>query len=367
MYHLYMLLAIRLTSHETLLLMDWLAAGRAVSPHKRLQPKSPLSLRFRPLCNLFEHLTMASQQQQQQQGGHLVRSTGLTEALWACVLDDYLSEEEEGEFNRILGNTEKVPWYLRPEVVACSATPRKSTRRIRAGDPRDARARGGRDPDSSDEERDGTPGVWDEASAPEMPPVMWLSVPPEGEAKQEPDWDTPVDWDTPRDWDMNVKLHRMKQQQKKQKQKRAGTEDTTDYQSATGSMSSPTRLASKSPSRISDLFPTTTSLTSSDHRSRSTKSTKPRNMSKSQATRDTRGKGSSNWETLVETRQSEQSRSGDSQSRRQSTETLTRSGSTSPPNDSRNAKSRDIEPSARTMSSKKQFTSKWRRANKYVI
>lgn len=321
----------------------------------------------------------------QKGGQHLVRPTGLTEALWACVLDDYLSEEEEGEFNKILGKPEQVPWYLKPEIVACAATPRTATprprnRRLRARDPResrfvdprDARARGGRDLDSSDEERDGTPGVWDEASGQDMPPVMWLSVPPAPEEKKEPDWDMPIDWDTPTDWDMNVKLHRMRHQKKKQQEQQAAAGDTAEDQSPNGApMPMPLRLASKSSSRLSDLLPRALSRISSDNKSKSTKSTTSRSRGKSQQAREgRRGKTPpSKWENLLESRQAELSRRGASRPRRQSIGNPAESELTSPKKDSMKPKSGDVVlPVARTLSSKK-LASKWRRTKQeqYVV
>eukprot|EP00934_Nitzschia_sp_Nitz4_P004346 Nitzschia sp. Nitz4//scaffold17_size182527//125253//126008//NITZ4_001868-RA/size182527-processed-gene-0.65-mRNA-1//-1//CDS//3329539382//4336//frame0 len=104
-----------------------------------------------------------------------VRSTGLAEALWACALDDYLSEEEEGEFSKIIGKKDQSLWGTlqdsNPWVV----------RETRTEDPREARMRGGGYEHASGdfEPRDGTPAVWDEASASQGAPVTWLDVPPE--------------------------------------------------------------------------------------------------------------------------------------------------------------------------------------------
>ena len=99
------------------------------------------------------------------------RLAGLNEALWACFLDDYLSEEEEGELSKIVGRKEELSLLCFQE----------QTHRINE-DPRTVKARGCLDDDDSFEYRNGgTPGVWNDAPTPEMPPIIWLAVPTETE------------------------------------------------------------------------------------------------------------------------------------------------------------------------------------------
>lgn len=186
----------------------------------------------------------------------LLRPTTLAEALWACALDDYLSEEEEGEFVKILGNKEtRVPWYLKNEAVCAPIRP--DTHAIH-DDPRDARTRGGRELDSSDEERDGTPGVYDELSQPEMPPLLWLSIPQIEESgkdsvKREPDWAAvDLDWDAgTTDWDISVQSSRIKKQLKGKNYTRGGENDASSQYSPVSLIGDRQHLSESRPKRSS--------------------------------------------------------------------------------------------------------------------
>jgi hypothetical protein len=111
------------------------------------------------------------------------RPSGLSEALWACALDDYLSEEEDGEHSKIVGDSEAAPWWYRSSIDA----PPK----VQPADPRDANARNGRG--------DNNPGTWSNNTTPEMPPVLWLPLPESSQDDGrgatrllEPDWDEDV-------------------------------------------------------------------------------------------------------------------------------------------------------------------------------
>lgn len=183
----------------------------------------------------------------------LVRPTGLTEALWACVLDDYLSEEEEGEISKVLGYRENAPWYLNPDTVAC--TPSRNTRRILEHDPRDPKERGGRHSDSSDEDRDGRPGVWDDlSSTTELPPVMWLSLPPSHETRNNSDWNISTG-----DWDMTVASPRERnetvlQRQSSKNHRKAGL--SIHHQMSLKSTSPKSRQSSKSNTNSTSILST---------------------------------------------------------------------------------------------------------------
>jgi hypothetical protein len=108
---------------------------------------------------------------------------GLHEALWACVLDDYVDEEEERAFSMIIGEQQ--------QQTACLTFPRSKI----SADPRSVAARGG----PSDESYagivrrfDGTPGIYSDSVTNEEPPFMWLALPPKTE---DIDWsELPDDW-----------------------------------------------------------------------------------------------------------------------------------------------------------------------------
>lgn len=130
----------------------------------------------------------------------VARPSGLAEALWACALDDYLSEEEEGEFSKILGK-EPTPWYLLETKSVWTK------RQNWEGDPRDARTRGGSDIMAQKEIGDAPSEVWDGVSGEGDFQGGWMpgstpeggttaaADPAETPAVTEPDWET--------DWDMN--------------------------------------------------------------------------------------------------------------------------------------------------------------------
>ena len=184
----------------------------------------------------------------------VVRPTGLTEALWACVLDDYLSEEEEGEISKVLGYHENAPWYLNPQAVAC--TPARNTITIPEQDPRDPRERGGRDSDSSDEERDGTPGVWDDVSSTtELPPVMWLSLPPTNAERNGGNWNVSTG-----DWDMTVHSPRERNeivlQQRKSSKHHSKGGSSIHHQMSIKSASAKSRQSSKSHTNSNSILST---------------------------------------------------------------------------------------------------------------
>ncbi len=252
----------------------------------------------------------------------VVRPSGLSEALWACVLDDYLSEEEEGEIKKVIGNGEKTPWYLSPDTVACAG--QRPTGQHQFQDPRDAKERGGRACDSSDEGRDGTPGVWDDiSSTPEMPPVMWLSVPPTDDEGNVLDWNG----DTP-EWDGSDHYNRIEDANRGAKRgKRDSNEEIFTYHETTQLAKARSRQSSKansrstarSASRLSARYPTTLSNTSSEMMmSRLT----PRAVSKSSRSRS-RSKSRTRYSRKapndeMESRQSNQSPKRESYARRQS-------------------------------------------------
>lgn len=110
--------------------------------------------------------------------GSAAKPSGISEALWACLLDDYLSEEEDNEFSKIVGVNSmrsRSAWFL-PSLGQASR--RRASRNI---DPRDVRVRGGPDDDEQPETAFGTGEKdVDERSRvddAEMPPLTWLSVP----------------------------------------------------------------------------------------------------------------------------------------------------------------------------------------------
>jgi hypothetical protein len=111
--------------------------------------------------------------------------TGLSEALWACVLDDYLSEEEQSE----------VPWMSRSQAMSSA-----SIRVVGAAfDLRDARSRRGTMGDSLDENehRYVTSITHNDSVGSQQ---RWFAQPPEEKTvdmtENEPDWDENMDWDT---------------------------------------------------------------------------------------------------------------------------------------------------------------------------
>jgi hypothetical protein len=101
----------------------------------------------------------------------IVQPSGLSELLWSCLLDDYLSEEEDNEFSKIVGR----PTKPQQESPWCFAGPQTQ---VIQEDPRSMRIRGGTN-DSVVGRTDGTPGVWSKNPTPEFPPVLWLNLPPE--------------------------------------------------------------------------------------------------------------------------------------------------------------------------------------------
>lgn len=294
----------------------------------------------------------------------LIRPTGLTEALWACVLDDYLSEEEEGEINKVIGYKEKTPWYLSPDTVACAGP--RPTRRRHVHDPRDPKERGGRinANDSSDDERDGTPGVWDDlSSAPELPPVMWLSVPPKDDAADEHDWDTGTD-----DWDANVTVQPNNMERAVRKRAKSGnrrkSDESSTYHEAVRMANAKSRQpakpisrnATRSPSRQSDKYRTMSSHSSSDVMSRMTPFAKSKpSRSRSRSKSRTRNSRNTHNDDL-ESRQTQQSRRGGSRTRRQSTGRPLRSRTSSPHRDlkKKNSTHRDTSPIGRSTLIKEQ-------------
>jgi hypothetical protein len=108
---------------------------------------------------------------------------GLHEALWACVLDDYVDEDEEKAFSMIIGEQQ--------QQTACLTFPRSKT----VADPRSVAARGGPSDGSYDgivRRLDGTPGIYSDSVTNEEPPFMWLALPPKTE---DIDWsELPDDW-----------------------------------------------------------------------------------------------------------------------------------------------------------------------------
>ena len=108
---------------------------------------------------------------------------GLHEALWACVLDDYVDEEEEKAFSMIIGEQQ--------QQTACLTFPRSKI----VADPRSVAARGGPSDGSSDgivRRLDGTPGVYSDSVTNEEAPIMWLALPSKTE---DIDWsELPDDW-----------------------------------------------------------------------------------------------------------------------------------------------------------------------------
>jgi hypothetical protein len=97
----------------------------------------------------------------------IARPAGIAEYLWSCVLDDYLSEEEENEFSRIIGRREGTPFF-------CG---QRNAPSIREGeDPRSVRIRGGSVSSIVAGAADGTPGVWSN-DVPDVAPMVWLALP----------------------------------------------------------------------------------------------------------------------------------------------------------------------------------------------
>jgi hypothetical protein len=108
---------------------------------------------------------------------------GLHEALWACVLDDYVDEEEEKAFSMIIGEQQ--------QQTACLTFPSSKT----IADPRSVAARGGPGEglyDGNVRRLDGTPGIYSDSVTNEEPPFMWLALPSKTE---DIDWsELPDDW-----------------------------------------------------------------------------------------------------------------------------------------------------------------------------
>ena len=109
---------------------------------------------------------------------------GLHEALWACVLDDYVDEEEEKAFSMIIGEQQ--------QQTACLTFPPRSKIVV---DPRSVAARGGPSDGSFDgtvRRLDGTPGIYSDSVTNEEAPIMWLALPSKTE---DIDWsELPDDW-----------------------------------------------------------------------------------------------------------------------------------------------------------------------------
>ena len=113
-----------------------------------------------------------------------MRPTGINEALWACFLDDYLSEEEADEFSKIVGKREDSLWSWANENIPCG--PQVVNKAVEEReDPRSRKARGGVDDDRLIPATDGTPAVWSDETSHTLPPVMWLDLPPESKLENE--------------------------------------------------------------------------------------------------------------------------------------------------------------------------------------
>ena len=104
--------------------------------------------------------------------GQMSTVDGLQDALWACVLDDYLSDEDE-EFSKIVNA---------PRNAYCVGISSPES----FDDPR--MKRGGDGASWEHAAVDGTPGIWHVGSKNELPPLMWLNLPIEGRSGDEINW-----------------------------------------------------------------------------------------------------------------------------------------------------------------------------------
>jgi len=127
----------------------------------------------------------------------------VNDALWSCALNDYMSEEDEEEFNKIS-----------PQPKSCImlnlAHPSKVE--TQEDDPRHpaVRAAGALDL----EERNGTPGIYASASDDDamLPPVDWLNIPPDGG-----NGDQVAGLSTPENWDERMQRYRARLRDAKKK------------------------------------------------------------------------------------------------------------------------------------------------------
>jgi hypothetical protein len=117
---------------------------------------------------------------------------GLHEALWACVLDDYVDEDEEKEFSMIIGEP-----YQQTSCLTFPGSTTVADPRLRV-DPRSVAARGGPTDGSyngSVRRIDGTPGIYRDSVTNEEPPFMRLALPPKSQETEDVDWsELPDDW-----------------------------------------------------------------------------------------------------------------------------------------------------------------------------
>ena len=95
-------------------------------------------------------------------------NSGINDLIWACVLNDYVTEEDEKEFTEMVGAQR-----LNILQVPCAAVPCAPVEPPKV-DPRDIKSRGG--PQYGAPRRSaGTPGIYSDVSSHDTPPLLWLS------------------------------------------------------------------------------------------------------------------------------------------------------------------------------------------------
>ena len=96
-------------------------------------------------------------------------NSGINDLIWACVLNDYVTEEDEKEFTEMVGAQR-----LNILQVPCAAVP-CAPDELPQVDPRDVKSRGG--PQYEARRRShGTPGIYSDVSSHDTPPLLWLSL-----------------------------------------------------------------------------------------------------------------------------------------------------------------------------------------------
>jgi hypothetical protein len=98
----------------------------------------------------------------------------INDALWSCMLDDYVPEDDEQEFHEMLGAP--VAQQQASCFLACAPDEPAGRRKGDRIDPRDVLSRGGLSHMSHSLRRNGTPGIYSGAANPEAP-FVWLTVP----------------------------------------------------------------------------------------------------------------------------------------------------------------------------------------------
>ena len=97
-------------------------------------------------------------------------NSSVNDLIWGCVLNDYVTEEEEQEFTEMVGARKRPNIFQAP----CTSLP-CSPEEPPEIDPRDIKSRGG--PQYGARRRsDGTPGIYSDVSSNDTPPLLWLSL-----------------------------------------------------------------------------------------------------------------------------------------------------------------------------------------------